>query len=134
MGWIIKKINKIVNDCISQRVRDDYNRLAERLHSDIREKLDMVEGDIRRARAFDTSKLIDHVIDIDAKVNTHDNLIKPVADMFPKMQQDIMINTLYIKGKISKEEAKRIYELYESSDEENHIVADTLIVAFNKKI
>jgi len=50
-----------------------------------------------------------------------------------RLDRENSISNLYFQDKISKEEAKRLWDLYKSPDEENHRVADAAIEELTKK-
>jgi len=63
---------------------------------------------------------------------THENSITlqelvMIRSHIAQIRKENNISNLYFQEKISKEEAKRLWELYKSPDEENHRVADAAI-------
>ena len=56
-----------------------------------------------------------------------EGLIAMITGHIGTLTKENNISNLYFQEKISKEEAKRLWELYKSPDEENHRVADAAI-------
>ena len=56
-----------------------------------------------------------------------EGLIAMITGHIGRLTKENNISNLYFQEKISKEEAKKLWELYKSPDEENHKVADAAI-------
>lgn len=55
--------------------------------------------------------------------------IRMIRSHIAQIRKENNVSNLYFRDKISKEEAKRLWELYQSPDAENHRVADAAIEA-----
>jgi len=62
-----------------------------------------------------------------------EGLIAMITGHIGRLTKENNISNLYFQDKISKEEAKRLWDLYKSPDEENHRVADAAIEELTKK-
>lgn len=61
--------------------------------------------------------------------------IRMIRSHIGQIRKENNVSNLYFKGLISKEEAKRLWDLYQSPDEENHRVAEAAINTLtNEKI
>lgn len=64
----------------------------------------------------------------------NDGLIAMITGHIGRLTKENNISNLYFQEKISKEEAKRLWDLYKSPDEENHKVADAAIDSLTNKL
>ena len=66
-------------------------------------------------------------------LTVHTDKVIELQSSIARISRENSISNLYFQDKISKEEAKRLWELYQSLDEENHRVADAAIEELIKK-
>lgn len=60
-----------------------------------------------------------------------EGLIAMITGHIKRLTKENDISNLYFQDKISKEEAKRLWTMYKSPDDENHKVADAAIESIN---
>jgi hypothetical protein len=86
--------------------------------------------------AFDAQRDIIQLKDYLAKEIGNRIIASTIArliDSVKRLDRENSISNLYFQDKISREEAKRLWDLYKSPDEENHRVAEAAIEELTKK-